>query len=44
MKGSDDEESENDDSNVAWMSDREAGWMFNDEVFFLALQFVLDLK
>jgi len=41
--GSDDEDSENnDDFDVAQMSDGEARRVFNDEVMFLLLQFVLN--
>jgi len=43
--GSDDEDGENDDDfDVAQMSDGEARRVFDDEVMFLLLQFVLDLK
>jgi hypothetical protein len=43
--GSDDEDGENDDDyDVAQMSDGEARRMFDDEVMFLFLQFVSDLK
>ena len=43
--GSDDEDGENDDDyDVAQMSDGEARRIFDDEVLFLLLQFILVLK